>query len=170
MIRMSPEGRKWLSILEGQRLKAYQDNKGVWTIGIGSTYWPKTGNPVKEGDELTSKEEMEAMFTEVLREYEEAVDKYLMKDDTFIRNGGPFGSNVTDALISFCFNIGITAFKRSTALMRFNKNYPLSSVSEAMSWFRKPDLETRREAEERCLLHNIYSDQKRRLTSGQGRV
>lgn len=165
MIKLSPKGRTWLATLEGRRLKAYQDVKGIWTIGVGSTYWPRTGNPVKEGDELTSKEEMEALFTEVLREFETAVDEALMKDDMFIRNGGPFGSNVTDALISFCFNIGISRFKKSTALYRFNKNYSMHSVSEAMSWFKKPDLETRRAAEARCLLDGQYTDQRGRLTS-----
>nr|WP_146749937.1 lysozyme [Mucilaginibacter rubeus] len=37
---------------EGVVLHAYKDIVGVWTIGIGCTYYPN-GKPVKEGNIIT---------------------------------------------------------------------------------------------------------------------
>lgn len=162
MIRMTPLGRKWLSDLEGGPiLDAYQDNKGVWTIGVGSTYWPDTGLPVIEGDRIASPEIADALFSQVLMEFEKHVSNCL---DAIPRNGAPYPFHVTDALISFCFNIGKTAFGESTALKRFRGNFPMASVAEAMSWYKRPKLVSRRRAETDCLLKGIYADQGGRLT------
>lgn len=164
MLRMSERGKAWLAALEGLRLKAYQDNKGIWTIGIGMTYWPDTKKPIEEGDVISSTIVANAMFCEVLAKYEEAVEKALYKDGKCIRNGGPPPAHVTDALISFCYNIGINAFNSSTALKRFNGNFSMTSVAQAMGWYRKPNLTTRRQAEAACLLMDKYVDQAGRPT------
>ena len=159
MIKMSQSGRVWLAFLEGGvYLVPYQDGNGVWTIGVGSTYWPD-GREVKETDRLDSYEEGMELFDTTLRDFEEGVSEALLSSGVFIRNGGPFPAHVTDALISFSFNIGIPRFRKSTALKRFNENFSLRSVAEAMSWWKRPNLSSRRTAERRCLIDGVYVDQ-----------
>lgn len=164
MIRMSPLGRAWLADLEGgHQLDAYQDIKGVWTIGAGATFWPDTGLSVKKGDRIATESIAEAVYSSVLSEFEDAVERCIGPGGSY-RNGGPFPAHVTDALISFCYNIGKNAFAGSTAVKRFNRNFPLGSVAEAMSWYKRPNLVSRRRAETDCLLRGIYADQGGRLT------
>ena len=38
---------------EGLKLKAYKDSVGIWTIGFGNIFNLDTGNPIKEGDEIS---------------------------------------------------------------------------------------------------------------------
>lgn len=146
----------------GHVLKAYLDNADVWTIGAGITTWPDSGLKIKKGDEITL-EQSKAMFRSTVKRYEDAVADALINKGTLIRCGGPFPAHITDPLISFCYNIGIGAFRSSTALRQFNGTYKFQDVATAMSWFKKPNLASRRKAEIRCLLEGIYSDQGGRL-------
>jgi hypothetical protein len=80
IITMSPEGLRWLSLLEGGHyLNAYQDTAGVWTISAGVTYYSH-GVRVKKGDKLKGIEESEMLFRERLLEYEATVDAYTRDD------------------------------------------------------------------------------------------
>jgi lysozyme len=160
MNSMTPKGRRWLSRLEGGPvLDAYLDSAGIWTIGVGSTYWPDTKLPIKKGDRIATLEIADGLFTEVLKEFEEKVDSCIAPNGRLIRYGGPLPGHITDPLISLCFNIGKRAFASSTALKRFNGNFPMKSVAEAMSWFKNPGLVSRRRAETDCLLFDVYHDQ-----------
>ena len=171
MVKLSvPIGRKWLSMLEGGvRLDAYCDKHpsskcpvecdGVWTIGVGSTYWPDSGEPVRRGDRIATNEIADTLFSEVLKDFESGVSDAIEPNGILIRSGGPLVHHVTDALIAFCFNIGVPRFKKSTAISRFNKNFPMSAVADAMSWYKNPGLKSRRDAEIRCLIEGVYSDQ-----------
>lgn len=88
---------------EGLKLQAYKCPAGVWTIGSGITVYPD-GNPVKEGDIIT-------------KEYAEAI-----QNDYFIKHVDPiimgmkkkFTSRQKEALESLIFNIGGSAFKKSS--------------------------------------------------------
>ena len=90
-----------LKSFEGCRLQAYQDAAKVWTIGYGHT------KGVKKGDNITQVE-AEAY----LREDVEEVEGQILA----------LNLNLTqpqfDALVSFVYNVGIGAFKKST-LLRF---------------------------------------------------
>lgn len=165
MIKMSPIGVRWLSVLEGTRLNAYQDENEVWTIGTGMTYYPETREPVREGDILPSRAESNRLLALILSEFEEHVSDLIAPNNKLIRNGGPFPEHITDPLISFCFNIGKEGFRTSTALKRFNSNFSFKSIAEAMGWWKNPNLTSRRQAEARCLLLGIYTDQFGRLTN-----
>jgi lysozyme len=161
---MSPQGLTWLALLEGgHRLDAYLDNAGVWTIGAGITFY-RHGIRVKKGDRLRDKEAAEALFRERLREYEAEVDARTHDDI----NQASF-----DALTSFCFNAGPSAFRSSTAVKRFNdpKCSP-DSVATALLWWNKSmnpasgklevnaGLTERRRCEAYLLLYGLYRTQK----------
>ena len=95
--------------LEGLKTKAYKDSKGVWTIGIGSTYYAN-GNKVKEGDTLT-KEQCFELFELTKYKYEKPIN-YGVKI--------PINQNQFNALFCFCYNVGQTGFANSTLLRVIN--------------------------------------------------
>lgn len=98
---------------EGTKLQAYQDVKGVWTIGTGTTIYPN-GNYVKRGDVITQAQ----------------ADQYLQYDlQRFVNSVNslvkvPLSQNQFNALVSLVYNIGSTAFANSTLLRTLNSgNY-----------------------------------------------
>ena len=91
---------------EGFRKNAYQDAKGVWTIGYGHT-----GN-VKEGDCIT-KQQAEELLLKDLERFERFVDIL----DVCHGDQGKF-----DALTDFAYNCGIENLKKSTLLSYIRKN------------------------------------------------
>lgn len=90
---------------EGLRLEAYQDVKGVWTIGFGHT------NGVKSGDKITKKQATK-LLEEDLAYFEKFVDNLHICD-----NQGKF-----DALTDFAFNCGIANLIDSTLLRYIKEN------------------------------------------------
>ena len=97
---------KSIKRFEGLRLNAYQDAKGVWTIGYGHTAH------VKPGDKITRKE------AEVLLRQDLAVfENYVNSLDVCNGNQGRF-----DALTDFAYNCGIKNLKESTLLETIRKN------------------------------------------------
>jgi len=105
---ISKKGIELLTELEGLRLKAYQCSAGVWTIGIGSTYY-ENGTKVKQGDVITKERAFE-LFRLTAPKYEKDIPPGLTQ-------------NQHDALFCFCYNVGNTAFKNST-LLKVVKSIP----------------------------------------------
>jgi lysozyme len=97
-MRTSSIGRLKLSVREGRRKKAYKDTKGIWTIGVGHT-----GPEVVEGLTI-SDAEIDRLLEEDIKWAEDAVNAVK----------APLNQNMFDALVSFVFNIGATAFANST--------------------------------------------------------
>ncbi|WP_438721449.1 lysozyme [Bartonella rochalimae] len=111
--------KKW----EGLRLHAYRDASGIWTIGYGHT--KKAGKPIVfEGMVITERKAETILLTD-LRQYEQAVEKAVYVD----LSDEQFG-----ALVSFCYNIGITAFQNSTLLKKLNKGDYESVPIELQKW------------------------------------
>ncbi len=104
-------GQRFLSGVEGVQYTAYKDTGGVWTIGRGITYY-EDGTKVKIGDKITRERE-EKLFLNTLNSYVNNVNKNVKKSLT---------QNQFNALVSFCYNIGITGFNNSTLLKRVNAN------------------------------------------------
>jgi lysozyme len=140
-MKMSPVGRKKLTAREGKRLKAYKDSVGVWTIGVGHT--SMAGPPkVKAGMTITDAES-DAIFARDLVKYENAVNKAVKV---------PLTQNQFDALTSLCFNIGPTAFAKSTLVRKLNAGDIQGAANAFLSWNKAggkviPGLVTRRKAE-----------------------
>ncbi|ROI09792.1 lysozyme [Chryseobacterium sp. H3056] len=104
-------GQNFLSDAEGVRYKAYKDSGGVWTVGRGITYY-EDGSKVRPGD-VISKQREQALFLKTVTKYANNVNKVVTK---------PLTQNQYNALVSFCYNIGITAFNKSTLLRVVNRN------------------------------------------------
>ena len=96
---------------EGFKLKAYQDSVGIWTIGYGTIMYPD-GNKVEQGDVITPQQATDYLMYEVEKK-SKAVEQYIKTILT---------QNQFDALVSFAYNVGVSAFKNSTLLKIINKN------------------------------------------------
>jgi len=106
-----------LKELEGLRLDAYRDAAGVWTIGYGHTAG------VRSGDHIT-----EWYADELLRQDVAEVEQQV-KSLHVARTQGQL-----DALVSFAFNLGIGALRRSTLLKVIRRG---GSMREVKGEFRR---------------------------------
>lgn len=143
-MRISESGIALLKRFEGLELEAYQDIAGVWTIGYGHT-----GPDVQPGMRITERE-AEALLRRDLKSRENAVDRLV---------NVPLNQNEFDALVSFVYNVGAEAFRRSTALRRLNRGARLAAA-DALTWWNKATVNgvlrevlglTRRRAAEKAL-------------------
>lgn len=125
-------GKKGLNMINhfetGDNLKkyltAYQDSVGVWTIGIGSTYY-EDGTRVKKGDKITE-ERAKQLFANTLTIYEKEVKKHIKV---------ALNQNQFDALVSFTYNLGGTNLGKSTLLRKINANPNDPSIAnEFLRW------------------------------------
>ncbi len=117
-------GQKFLTSVEGVKYKAYKDSGGVWTIGRGITYY-EDGTKVKSGDAI-SQEREEKLFQATLSSYVNNVNKAVTAN---------LNQNQFNALVSYCYNIGIPAFNKSTLLKKVNANPGDSNIrTQFMRW------------------------------------
>lgn len=118
---ISHEGINLIKHFEGLKLEAYQDVADIWTIGYGHT-----GPDVHPGQVITE-EEAERLLRKDVNRFERGVRdavKVSMVQAQF------------DALVSFSFNVGLGALRKSTALKRLNKgNY--EGAADALTWWNK---------------------------------
>jgi|SRR5207248_5162553 len=116
---ISRVGRDFITHLEGgAHPTAYQDQAGIWTVGVGHVLTRSELMSGKIGltmyvpwrDGLDA-EQLEELFQQDLRPVEAAIQRfvrvYLMQ-------------NQVDALASWIFNVGVEAFYGSTLLKRLN--------------------------------------------------
>lgn len=120
-MKISQTGLELIKNFEGRRLDAYYDIAGILTIGYGST-----GPHVRKGMRITE-QEAEDLLLEDLKRFEEGVTDAVKVMIT---------QNQFDALVSLSFNIGMGAFRSSTALKRLNRNN-YTGCAEAMTWWNK---------------------------------
>ena len=139
---------------EGCRLTAYKDSVGVYTIGYGATYYSNY-QKVKEGD-VISQAEADRLLLFHIDEFDKAV-KRLCYDVCLPQQ-------CIDALVVLVFNIGITAFAKSTLYKRIKENKNNLEVIEK-EWLRwvyangkkLKGLETRRKKEYELYKQGILS-------------
>lgn len=106
----SPRGVHLICNFEGKRLVAYDDGVGVWTIGFGTTIYPD-GIKVKKGD-ICTEAQAKAYMAYDLKKFENAVNNAV---------NVPLNQNQFDALVSLAYNIGTSAFSKSTLIQKLNK-------------------------------------------------
>jgi len=97
---------------EGFESKPYKDTGGVPTIGYGTTYYPN-GQRVTMEDPPVSLFRAETYLRINLKNYIRAVNSFTRDDLT---------QNQFNALVSFCYNVGEKAFKKSTLLRLINED------------------------------------------------
>ena len=143
-MKTSARGIELIKQFEGLELEAYQDIAGIWTIGYGHT-----GPDVEPGMRI-SEREAEALLRKDLKPREDAA-----RDLTSVK----LNQNEFDALVSFIYNVGVDAYRRSTARRRLNRNDRLGAA-DALTWWNKATVGgvlrqiaglTRRRAAERAL-------------------
>jgi lysozyme len=109
-LRTSRNGILLLKKHEGLRLKAYQDSRGVWTIGYGLT---SAAGIIKVYRGLTiTAQQAEDYLQQALVQYENCV-----KDTIKV----PLEQHQFDALVSFCYNVGPRAFEGSSIAQYVNQ-------------------------------------------------
>ena len=121
--QISPHGLAKLKQWEGLKTKAYKDAGGVWTIGYGHT--AMAGSPVPYQGQVITAAEAENILLKDLMQYEAAVAnnvKVKLNDNQFA------------ALVSFTFNVGINAFKKSKLLKKLNNGNFDAVPTELMKW------------------------------------
>lgn len=147
-MKTSESGRKMIEDFEGVRLKAYQDQRGIWTIGVGHT------EGVKQGDTCTFAK-ADAWLAEDLSVAEAAVTRNVTV---------PLNQNQFDALVSLTFNIGSGNFAQSTVRRLLNENNVQGAADAFMMWKKtggedNPGLVNRRTIERRLFLEPVAAEQ-----------
>ena len=122
-MKISKNGIKFLIREEGSRLKAYQDSRGIWTIGVGHT--SAAGPPKVTPSLKISKEEEETILLRDLKEAEEGILRLLKV---------PVNQNEFDALVSLVHNIGIPQFTGSSVLRLLNKKDRTGAANAFLLW------------------------------------
>lgn len=138
------EAIKLVTEFEGFDAKPYKCPAGVWTIGIGFTRW--------QGKTVTA---LTKPITRVQAEY--ALERQLVGFQAELDSAvtAPLTSNQNDALLSLIFNIGATAFRKSTLLKKLNMLDYAGASNEFLRWNKAAGKElaglTRRRKAERDL-------------------
>lgn len=108
-MRVNQKGLELIKEYEGFRSKAYKCPAGIWTVGYGHT--SAAGEPKVGPLTSVSREEGEAILRHDLLAFERAVASAVKV---------PLTSNQFSALVSFCYNVGPTAFRASSVLKAVN--------------------------------------------------
>jgi len=148
--QISQHGLEKLKQWEGLKTKAYKDAGGVWTIGYGHT--AMAGSPVPYQGQVITAAEAENILLEDLAQYEAAVANNVnvkLNDNQFA------------ALVSFAFNVGINAFKKSKLLKKLNNGNFDAVPTELMKWTKAggkklQGLVNRRQAEGYLWMEGAY--------------
>lgn len=153
----SQAGINLIKGFEGLSLTAYKDAVGVWTIGYGHTGdgavnsgtsdKPKV-TPIYAGETITQKQ----------------ADMFLISDisvaETEVNkaNETSLNQNQFDALVSFCYNVGVGAYQASTLLRLVNESLFRDAADQFGLWVTDGDghtiegLVNRRRAEKALFL------------------
>lgn len=145
-MNVSAKGLELIKRFEGCRLTSYKDVGGVWTVG-----WGTTGPHVGPGLTIT-----QAQADTWLQEH---VDKFAAGVRDLLKVA--VNQNQFDALVSFSYNVGLSAFQSSTLLRLLNDGADVSVVaSEFLRWTKVDGkviegLKNRREAERELFLTKV---------------
>ncbi|MDI3304656.1 MAG: lysozyme [Burkholderia multivorans] len=117
-LQYSKTGQDLTEQFEGCRLVAYQDTRGVWTIGYGHTTGVHAGMTCTQA-------QAEQWLLEDIQYAVNAVKHYV----TVALTQGEF-----DALVDFVFNVGVGNFAGSTLLRKLNAGDYAGAAHEFERW------------------------------------
>lgn len=113
-MKTSDKGIEFIIKEEGEVLHAYRCQAGVWTIGVGHT------GGVTPDMKITKEQSRQLLKADLCR-FEKVVNetiKHQLLQHQF------------DALVSFSFNVGTEAFRKSTLAKKINSNAPYNEIRE----------------------------------------
>lgn len=137
-MKTSDLGRQLLEEREDRRHSAYQDTRGIWTIGVGHT-----GPEVCAGL-VWSDAQIDAAFAKDLARFEAAVDASVKV---------PLTQNQFDALVSFSHNCGEWALRTGdhggpcSILRALNAGDYAAAAAAFNNWCNPPEITSRRMGE-----------------------
>lgn len=117
-MRTGPAGIALIKSFEGLRLEAYKDIVGVWTIGYGHT------GDVEPGQRITKAQAHDLLAADLVPR-EAAVGRL---------SSVSLNQNEFDALVSFVYNLGEDAFRRSSLRRELNANNRQAAADWFLAW------------------------------------
>lgn len=134
-MKVGGQGKKLFIEWEGLRTKPYKDSGGALTIGVGHllTADEKLTGLIRLNGELISfydgmtEEQCIALLEQDLKRFERAVNDYVDVE---------LSQNQFDALVSFAFNVGVSAFKNSTLVRLLNQGHYDKVPEQLMRWVK----------------------------------
>ena len=154
-MKISKEGIRFLTDLEGVRLKMYRCEAGLPTIGVGhllkrselSSGKIKIGNQLVKYAQGLTEDQAATLLTQDLSKHGMVVSNFTVPG--FVCN---LEQHQFDALVSFCFNVGINAYKKSTLVKRIKSGDSDDVPNQLMRWVyvagtKSKGLTNRRKAE-----------------------
>ncbi|WP_375629457.1 lysozyme [Bartonella sp. TT67HLJMS] len=123
MRKISKEGLELIKQWEGLRLEAYRDTACVWTIGYGHT--SNAGHLLVKKGMCINKEQAEKILCEDLKQFEKTVEESVTVSLTDCQFA---------ALVSFFYNVGTAAFRKSTLLKKLNQGDYEAVPVELQKW------------------------------------
>jgi lysozyme len=118
-VNISQTGIDLIKGFEGYSDKVYLDTAGIYTIGYGSTKGITRHTPP------ITKEQGEKLLIADLADAESAVNRLV---------DVPLTQNQFDALVSFVFNLGAEAFRKSTLLQMINTGQHHKAPEQFQRW------------------------------------
>jgi lysozyme len=121
-VNVSKAGIALIKHHEGVRSRPYRCAANLWTCGVGHLIGDGKSLP-DSWNRTFSQEEIDGLLKSDLRRFELGVSKMLPNV--------PLRQHEFDAIISFCFNLGLGCFQRSTlrqALLRGDKKAAMESL------------------------------------------
>ena len=125
---LSDKGFDMIATFEGFRPKPYLDAVGVPTIGYGNTYY-LDGRKVKMTDKPISRDEAKHLKMAVInKDFAPAVRKALADSKV------PITQNMFDACVSLAYNIGVSAFAKSSVVRYLNAGNKQKAGDAFLLW------------------------------------
>lgn len=118
-MQINEAGLELEKTFEGERLSPYQDQKGIWTLGVGHT-----DHVTADSSPITDDEAM-ALLAGDNKVAENAVNNALSCDAN---------ENQFSAMVCLCFNIGSGNFTKSTLLRLFNAGDTDGASAQFLKW------------------------------------
>ena len=121
-MKVSERAIKLIKHHEGVRSRPYRCPANLWTVGVGHLIGDGKSLPDSWNRTFTEAE-IDGLLKSDLRRFELGVHKMLPNV--------PLRQHEFDAIISFCFNLGLGCFQRSTlrqALLRGDKKAAMESL------------------------------------------
>lgn len=121
-MRLSNAGKAFIKRWEGVRLEIYLCSAKKPTIGVGHVCSAQEQELFKDG---ITQEQADELFLKDVAKFETAVNQMVRV---------PLTQSQFDALVSFAFNLGINALRRSTLMQKLNARYYQTAADEFSKW------------------------------------